>query len=825
MTPPPPTAQATAESPVQDRGPDEPSAIDTQPVLPESFGYRWKKRLLGPPLNSDELDAQRIGIPTALAVFSSDCISSSAYATEEILHVLIPVIGVFAFSLVVPVTIAMLIVLTFLILSYRETIKEYPTAGGAYMVTRDNYGYKPALVAGVSLLTDYILTVAVSSSAGIAAFTSLFPTMQPYHLELALVVVALIAYVNLRGVKESGKVFMVPTYMFIVAMAALIALGIAKMTGGGLHPIALKAGAEFNPVKELHGPKGVSNAIFFGAGLWVVLRAFASAGTAVTGVEAISNGVSAFHKPEWKHARRTLVIMGVTLGVCFLGLSFLATRVHPSPYADGSPTVISQVGKQVFGSGGVGGVLYIFLQASTLLILCLAANTSFADFPRLANFAAGDSYMPRQLMKRGHRLVFSNGVFLLAASAMGLMIVTDANVSRLIPFYAVGVFTSFTMSQASMTRHHLRKKEPGWLRGVFVNGMGAVLSLIVDLIFMATKFTQGAWFIIVLVPVLVVLLVRMNRQYVEEATELKEEAPAVATAAILQRHVVLVMIDELNRASARAIQYARALTPDEIRAVHFAIDAQRADALASQWRRLGLSRVPLQIIECPDRRVTRAAIELAAELSVNGDTELTVLLPRLDYRRAWHKLLHDRTADRIAEALGDLPHVNVTFVPYHLAAGRKRESLTAADVLEQTALVRTGDARSMTIGGAIDTGTPGVVTKREEELDRQLARLAGHAGEVAVVAAKPAAAEGIAAARFRQRVDLTGRIHSMQVQPWSGIATLDVTLADDHGQIHVVFLGRRAIPGMSAGRRLRVQGMVGQHRGQLALLNPNYQLL
>ncbi|HVX17287.1 MAG TPA: amino acid permease [Acidimicrobiales bacterium] len=799
----------------------EPNALVNRPVLPEGFGYRAKLKLLGPPLDSDELEHQRLGIPTALAVFSSDCISSSAYATEEILHVLIPVIGVFAFSMVVPVTVAMLVVLTFLILSYRETIKEYPTAGGAYMVTRDNFGYKPALVAGVSLLTDYILTVAVSASAGIAALTSLFSGLRPYHLEMALFVVVFIAYMNLRGVKESGRVFMVPTYLFIAAMAAMIVAGIVRAAGGGLSHVSLSHGAELLGAGA-HGSMGVADKIFYGAALFKVLQAFASAGTAVTGVEAISNGVSAFHKPEWRHARRTLVIMGVTLGTCFLGLSFLATKTHPSPYESGSPTVLAQVGKEVFGHAGPGFVVYVFLQASTLLILCLAANTSFADFPRLANFAAGDSYMPRQLMKRGHRLVFSNGIMLLAGCAIALMIVTDANVSRLIPFYAVGVFTSFTMSQAGMTRHHIRKREPGWQRGVFVNGMGALLSLVVDVVFLVTKFTEGAWFILVLIPVLVALLVRMNRQYVEEAVELKSAAPTVATMPILQRHVVLVLVDELDRPTARAIQYARTLMPDEVRAVHWAIDEPRAEMLALEWRQLGLSRVPLQIIECPDRRVTRGAMELAAELTVAGDTELTVLLPRTEYRRVWHRLLHDRTGDHIAEELSELPHVNVTFVPYHLTAGRKRSNLTAADVLEQAAELDHGGARRLTVDATIDTGTPGVYSHEEEELGRDVRRV-GRPVDLHLVAAEPA--EGIAAVRFRQRVDLTGHVRALQVQPWSGVASLQVTLADAHGEIQVVFLGRRDVPGITVGRRLRVAGTVGRHKGRLALLNPTYQLL
>ena len=784
------------------------------PELPESLGYRTKIRLLGPPLNSNELDNQRLGIPTALAVFSSDAISSSAYATEEILHVLIPVVGVMAFSLVVPVTIAMLIVLTFLILSYRQTIREYPSAGGAYVVTRDNFGYKAALVAGVSLLTDYILTVAVSASAGIAALTSLVPSLQPFHLEMALAVVVLISYVNLRGVKESGKIFMVPTYLFMIGMAAMIIIGAIKGLGlGSLHTIPLAHGADLRS-PNYTGSHGLESTFLYGAGVWVVLKAFASAGTAVTGVEAISNGVSAFHPVEWKNARRTLVIMGTTLGVCFLGLSTLAVKIHPSPYDSGSPTVLSQVGKVVFGTTVGGHGLYAFLQVSTLLILVLAANTSFADFPRLANFAAGDSYMPRQLMKRGHRLVFSNGIVLLAGCAIALMIVTDANVSRLIPFYAIGVFTSFTMSQAGMSKHHLHKKEKGWQTGLLINGIGCALSFLVTVIFLATKFSQGAWFILLLVPVMVVLLVRMNRQYVEENDELKEEAAELAGRRILPRLTVLIMVDQVNRATARALQYGRSLNPSEIRAVHFAIDEQHAEALTEQWTTLGLGRIPLQVVECPDRRVANAALQIAAAESQTGDREVTVLLPRLEYRRIWHRILHDRTGNRIAEAVDALPRVNVTFIPYHLNAGRGSKDLSVADVIEQhtTAQIPVVTVPGQSGPPASGSSTPG----GEDAFDARLEQMAGRA---------PAALGTIGAAKFRDRVDLEGRVQSVRVQPWSGIATLEITLVDETGTIQVVFLGRRTIAGISTGTHLRVKGVVGSHRGNRSILNPTYRIL
>src|ERR1700736_3244765 len=390
-------------------------------------------------------------------------------------------------------------------------------------------------------------------------------------------------------------------------------------------------------------PGHPGNGLLLGAGLFVVLRAFASGGAAVTGVEAISNGVPAFREPSWRNARTTLVYMGSMLGAMFLGLSILAARMHVAPYEKGTPTVISQVGKLIYGHSGMGRALFFSLQAGTTLILVLAANTSFADFPRLASFAAADGFMPRQLNKRGHRLVFSNGIMALAAVAIVLVIATDAKVSRLIPLYAIGVFTSFTLSQAGMARHHVTHREPKWRTGLFVNGMGAVLSLVVDVIIAVTKFTEGGWVVIVAVPLLVLVLLRLNRQYVEEHDELRHDAPKAAAAPILRRHVVLILVDQLDLAAARAIHYARSLTPDELQGGHFALDTTRATALRQAWAELGLSRVPLDIVECPDRRLTRAAVNLVAEVLADGDTEATVLLPRLEYDRSWHRLLHDRT--------------------------------------------------------------------------------------------------------------------------------------------------------------------------------------
>ena len=787
------------------------------PELPEPLTYRLKTRLLGPPLSSGELDEQRLGVPTGVAVFSSDCISSSAYATEEILHILIPVVGVYAFSLVVPVTVAILVMLTFLIMSYRQTIKAYPAAGGAYMVTRDNFGYRTALVAGMSLLTGYILTVAVSTSAGVAALTSVFPELDSARIELTLLVIVLIAYLNLRGTKESGKVFMVPTYLFIAAMVLMITVGLVRgYLGGGLEHVQIQKDAVGNLLQHPHGTNGVADLVMKGAGLWAILGAFASGSSALTGVEAISNGVSAFRKVEWKNARRALVIMGVALGSFFMGLGILSTLVHPVPYESGTPTVISQVGKAVFGSGAVGGTLYFYLQLSTLLILIIGANAAFADFPRLSSFAATDSYMPRQLMQRGHRLVFSNGILLLSACAMVLVVVSGASVNRLIPFYGIGVFTSFTLSQAGMAKHHLTHREKHWHLGLLINGLGCVMTTTVTIIFFVKFGSQGAWILLILVPLIVVLLVRMNRQYDDEEAELEEAATELAGRRILPKLTVLVMVDEINRATARALQYGRSLQPSEIRAVHLAIDKQHAQRLAEEWTTLGLGRIPLQIVDCPDRRVANGALKVAATEARKGDREVTVLLPRIEYRRVWHRILHDRTASMIAQAVDDLPRVNVTFVPYHLSAGRAETRDSVADVIEShtTTKVPVVTVPDSTHGaGTADTEDDSV-------LDTRLATLAGRP-----VTEGTTAGSGIGAARFRDRVDLEGRVQSMRVQPWSGVATLEITLTDDTGSIAVVFLGRRTIAGVSPGTRLRVSGVVGSHHGRLAMLNPSYRIL
>ncbi len=754
--------------------------------LDEPFSYRLKTKLLGPPLHSERLQHETLGKPTALAVFASDNLSSSAYATEEILRVLVPIVGLSAFALVTPITIALLVVLAFLILSYRQTIKAYPSAGGAYIVTRDNFGLLPAQVAGVALLTDYILTVAVSVAAGSDALASAIPAVAPVKHWLAIGFVVLIAYGNLRGTKESGKVFAVPTYFFVANMAVLLGVGFWRLAFTGIP----KGSTDVEGMEVLgHAP---NTGLLMGASVFLVLKAFGSGGAAVTGVEAISNGVPAFRPPAWKNARSTLVVMGALLGVMFLGLSMLAAATHAMPYDGGTPTVISQVGKMVYGESSAGHIGFYLLQAGTMLILVLAANTSFADFPRLASFHAGDNFMPRQFMVRGHRLVFSNGIIFLAGAAIVTLLGTGGEVSRLIPLYAIGVFTSFTLSQAGMTKHHFRLKEKGWRVGAWINGIGALLSLLVLVIVATVKFKEGAWVIMLLVPIMVIGLMRLNKAYETERGELQEDARAAAEAPLMRRHSVVVLVDELDAAAARAMQYARTLTSDDLRAVHFDLDPWKTDQLTDAWQELGLSKFPLDIIECPDRRVPRAALEMVSELVADRRTELTVLIPRREYTKRWHRLLHDRSSNPLAAALGNVPHCSVTIVPYHL--GSPRVVTPAITSIEP---VGTANGRTQ-VGTALAQMDTGALPADRTPMHR-LAE--------------------------RSRATTAGRVRSMRVQPWSGTPSLECTLADETGSITVVFFGRRAVAGVRTGTVMSVKGVAGKHHGMLAMLNPEYSII
>ncbi len=805
-----------------------PTAIpaDGAAPYPESFRYRLKNSLLGRPLVSEQLKHERLSRPIALGVLAPDCISSSAYGTEEMLTQLTPYVGLAAFTLVVPITLAILGVLFFVTLSYVEVIQLYTKAGGSYVVARDNFGPKVAQIAAVALLIDYTVTVAVQTAAGTDALTSAVPSLTPYTVPITVGVVLILLYGNLRGIREAGRAFAMPTYFFIFTMLVVIAVGFWKAATGRLAQLSVHHAGLVSL-----GHKG--SGLLMGLGVFYLLRAFANGGSSLTGLEAISNGVSAFRPPEGTNARRTLVAMSVTLGTLVLGVSLLARFTHALPYVSGTPTVISQEAKVVFGAHGFGSILYFVVQLATLLILYTGANTSFNGFPFLASFVAEDSFLPRQLMRRGHRLTFSSGIVVLAVVSIALLIISRAQVDALVAVYAIGVFTGFTMAGAGMVKHHLTNRQRGYRHKLVINGSAAVLSGLVVLIFAVTKFTQGAWAVVLLFPIMWYGLIRLNRQYRLEAAVLGEGLAArAAEARILHDHVVIVLVDRLDLATARAIQYARSLNPSEVRAIHFSLDTARADLLAERWGRLGLRAMSLELIECPDRRLARAALETAAEAAAGGQTEVSVLLPRRAYSRVWSRFLHDQTADRIVLALGQLDNVTATIVPFDVSRELARISGERPGTVRVGILASEGDrketaegedrweeerqAREKLVGERRPGDRPG---------DRPGQRHPERQVDEVLAALKIPGLTPIGDIQERLPAKVAGRVRSVKVQPWAGAPSLECVLADPSGRLTVTFMGRRQVPGIEPGSRLVAEGVVINRRGQPTILNPIYRII
>ena len=608
-----------------------------------------KRVLVGRPLATAEAEHQRLPKTIALATFSSDPISSTAYATEEILFVT-AVAGsslVLAEAKLVPIAIAVAVLLAIVITSYRQVIFAYPNGGGAYVVSRENLGEMPSLVAAASLLVDYILTVAVSVSAGVAAIISIptFEGLRDQRVALGLVLIALITVANLRGVRESGRIFAAPTYLYIAGLTGLVVYGLIRSYMGDVGKIEVDP-AEFD------------GALMGGSlGLFLVLKGFSSGAVALTGIEAISNAVPAFRRPEPRNAAATLVWMGVILGTLFFGTALLSSRLSPYPTED--QTVIAQLGLQVFGNGP----MFVFLQFATAVILVLAANTAYAGFPRLSSIVAQDGYLPRQLANLGDRLVFSNGVLLLALAAGGLLIAFGGVTNALIPLYAVGVFTSFSLSQAGMVRHHRRLREPGWKRNAVVNGVGAAATTSVLLIVAVTKFSSGAWLPLVVIPAFVIVFLAIHRHYARTASEL-----AIPTDYSRPRmnHTMVVLVAGMHRGVLKAITYARSLNPNHIVAVNVAGSEEEQERLEKEWTRLEID-VPLEFVYSPYRELTRPLLEYLDELDgrYQNDT-VTVVIPEFVVKHWWGHLLHNQSALVLKGRLLFRRETVVTSVPYHL---------------------------------------------------------------------------------------------------------------------------------------------------------------
>ena len=600
-----------------------------------------KRLVVGEPIPSHLAHHERFSRITGLAVLSSDALSSVAYATEEIVRVLV-VVSIGALTFATPIAFVIATILAVVVFSYRQTIHAYPGGGGAYIVAKDNLGEMPALVAAAALLIDYVLTVAVSIAAGVAAITSAFPQWHVNRVEMALGFVLVLMLGNLRGIRESGRIFAIPTYMFVVSLLALIAIGAWRALTGSIEPVIAA-----QPIP----PAGEALTLF------LLLTAFSNGCTAMTGVEAVSNGVPAFRPPESKNASATMVMMAALSITMFVGITLLAHAYHVVPSEQ--ETVVSQIARGVFGGRGWP---YYAVQGATMLILVLAANTAYADFPRLASILARDRYLPRQLMNQGDRLAFSNGIIGLSLFAAVLLIGYGGDTHALIPLYMIGVFVSFTLSQAGMVVHWQKLKGPGWKTSAFINGLGAAVTGIVLVVVALTKSREGAWIILLLIPVHVFLFRATRRHYDEVARQLSLDGWTNGTR---HRNTVLVPMSGVHRAVVQALEYAKTLSPD-VRALYVNIDPAATDHMCTQWKRWG-DGVPLVVLESPYRSLMEPLLEYIDQVDASQpDDFVTIVLPEFVPARWWHHIFHNQRALLIKGALLFRPNVVVTSVPFHL---------------------------------------------------------------------------------------------------------------------------------------------------------------
>lgn len=767
------------------------SHADFGRFYPESLGYRLKRIFLGRPYVTEQLSGERLGRAAALGVLSPDCISSSAYGVEEILIQMTPFIGLAAFSMVVPIMTFILGVLFVVTLSYWDVIKYYTTAGGSYVVARENFGPSIAQIAAVALLIDYIVTVAVQISAGTAALTSAIPSLTPYTLPITVGVVVVLIFGNLRGLREAGSYFAFPTYFYVFTLGMTIVIGFVKEIAGSLK--VLPTPSTSAAVDHVIGQRG--HGLLMGLAFITLLRAYANGGSSLTGLEAISNGVASFRRPESRNARITLIIMACVLGFLLLGTTLLAHWTHAFPYAGGTPTVVSQEVLDVFGSHGFGHAIYYIVQFATLAILYTGGNTSFNGFPFLANYVATDRYLPRQFTKRGHRLAFSNGIIFLGGVSILLIVVFNANVNSLVALYAIGVFTGFTMAGLGMVVKHRREKHGRWRFGMIVNGLSAVTTALVVLIFATVKFTEGAWIVVIIGPLMYYALIRFHRQYHREEVAFHATDVAAATVDIKVTRVI-VFVDTYDLATERALLYTQTLNAYSVRAVHFDIDPMITRELEAVWGKPGTmsASIPLEIAECEDRRVDRAALELVADIVRDPDVLCMVILPRRGFVSRLQRLLHDRTADAIASAVSHAPRVAATIVPYRTV----RQRIGEGPVTERPAddVVNRGGVRE------------------DAHLDADIKLAERSVGSVP-----------IGGLRQREFAEIAGRVKAMQVSHENGSVELRCVLADNTGSIQLVFQGRDDVPGIERGTRLMVKGTVTSLDREAIILNPQYEIV
>ena len=629
--------------------------------VPTTWGpFKLKRAILGAPYPTQRLEHERLGKATALAVLSSDAISSVAYATEQILIVL-AVLGTVALRYVVPISVVIVALLVLVGLSYRQTVFAYPSGGGSYTVAKANLGTGAGLLAAAALLTDYVLTVAVSVSSGIAALTSAYPSLLPWRVSLCVAAIAGLMLMNLRGVRESGTVFSIPTYAFIGMMLALLASGVWQAATAHV-AVPVPVAVRVDPVSAAMA--GVGPVTGF-ALVYLLMRAFAEGCSAMTGTEAISNGVTAFRPPAARNAATTIGWMVTLLAVFFLGTGWLAHHFAVQPST--TETVLSQLGHHLLG----GGLPYYLLQASTFLILVLAANTAFAGFPMLGSILAQDRFLPRQLAARGDRLAFSNGIVMLAGVAAVLVVAFRGDAHALIPLYAVGVFVCFTLSQAGMVQHWRRCREPGWRWRMTLNGVGAVATALVVLVQVGTKFTEGAWIVVLVIPLFILTLRGIHRHYERFAKEILYTGQAPL---LFLHHTVLVPVSDITKATAGALVYATTISED-VRAVYVETDAEATETLQRRWEEWDIG-VPLVVLPSPFRSVLRPLVEYVDGLEARHEADVvSIVVPEIVPRRWWEHLLHNKTALYIKTLFLFRPNVIITAVPFHLGVRTRWEEI------------------------------------------------------------------------------------------------------------------------------------------------------
>jgi amino acid transporter len=637
-------------------------------------------------------------------------------------------------------------------------------------------------------MVDYVVTVAVQTAAGSQAILSTFPALaRPLGGTTTLLLIAVTAtlimcYVNLLGVRENGRAFAVPTYLFSATVGLMIIVGVSReVFGGGLAHVPWQHGT----VTAAHHPSGL---LTFAA-IYILGRAFANGGSSLTGIEAVSNAVSALRPPEGRNARHLLVTQGCIVAFLIAGISWLAFITHAVPYRDGFPTVLSQEARLIFGNSALGQAMFFLAQAGAITILFTGGNTSFSGFPFLTSFVAEDSFLPRWLSKRGHRGVFSNGIVVLTVLAVTLLLARGANTNALVPFYAIGVFTGFAMAGFGMAKYHIRHKERAWRRRLIINFAGGVYTALVVVIFAIVKFTAGAWLIVLVFPVMVFAFIRLNRQYRTEARLVEVlGAGDPPDPPNYPRRTVLVLVDDFDLATIAGLRYARSLHPTALRAVHFVIDRSRADHLTQQWLRAD-GGIPLDLVDCPDRRIEHAAGELVIRETSQPGTHVTIVLPRRSYRPLLGRLMHDRTADKIARVTSRIPQSAATIIPFD-------------------------------------------VTAPAGMLPRQLAAPASrHSPRDAGVRAhqRPAVAAGATATPTsvlgrNGRAEVSGRIHTVKIKPLDQGCILACTIADANGEITALFYGRTRIPGLGPGSKVRFRGHISTGKAGAVMINPAYEL-